>query len=349
MRRPGRRIRIFVEEPERALRSKDLCTESFCRDFLDFCDDQLAGDPALGKRIAATAVRLARRLKAPDLLPRAFGALGSFHRTLGDFEKSDVTYRLAWGMAGEDPAVRADLYRRRAYLERDLKHYEKALVAVERALALFKELQDRAGIGKTFLCRGSIHFERGEIPLAVADISEALRLLSPLDSQRFYQTALFNLATALSRGTIAEVERAAMTMREVRQHFRGVRGLTVERAKLTWLEGMVLYRLGCDHRAEKLLLQARDALRKLKMPQEIAAITADLARIAHPDRLSIRRLTEDIHADAAQMEPGLRQHLASLYRTTRTSGLAAEAEMLTAIQGLRDAATGPNVAPAIFA
>ncbi|MCP4545742.1 MAG: hypothetical protein GY835_04650 [bacterium] len=115
---------------------------------------------------------------------------------------------------------------------------------------------------------------------------------------------------------------------KLRLHLRGARGLTVERAKLKWLEGNLSAGVGWGARAENLLETARGQLVELGLKHDIAAITADLARVRWPERRGIRAVCR------AVLDLVLPEHAEILHRI-----IAEEGDPLPLIEDLRRAAT----------
>ncbi len=88
------------------------------------------------------------------------------------------------------------------------------------------------------------------------------------------------------------------------------------------MEGLLYQRLGANNRARQLLEQARKYFIKLQMPQEIAAITADLALIVVDSRDEVREVVRPVNRLAQAKEilfpPSIVEGLQRVWESTRT-------------------------------
>ncbi len=110
------------------------------------------------------------------------------------------------------------------------------------------------------------------------------------------------------------------------------------RAKLLWVEGLLHHRLGDDAVAWRALDIARRSLVALKAAPEIAAITADMARLS-PQPLAVRNLCHEAEAVIFGPHP--------LVEPLRAVANAAQEMIPAAATALREAASGLAHCPTI--
>lgn len=345
--RTQRQIAALLLQPAQLPLRKEFKKPRLCEAFLDYCAGRVTQDSANGKRLASLAVRLSHCFPDDCLRVRAFGLLGSWHRAFGPLEKSDIILRIASKKACH--RCLADLKRRIAHLRSAQERYSDALEEVKGAIELYKERNDTDGLGKALLCRGTILYYSGDISNAVFDFSEALTLISLEKSTFYYRACIFNLTTALAVGKMVDAETALKKLKKVTPLFKGLRGFSAERAKLRWLEGLIMMQLGCDQRAEGLLRTARAALIELKMPQEVAAITADLALFCHTDRRAVRSLArETVKLDWAATHKDIGPKIVAFAQETTVKDVSA-AQLLAAAKSLRQGVGDCGIAAPGFA
>ncbi len=334
---------MFRRDPEAALKQRDLCIRpsSFFYDYAHDCDTTIAENPEQGRIQAGYVLRLAERWLGSCQSATAHGIVATSLRALGDMDGAEVAYRLAFELGEACGCVRClpDLRRRLAFLRRDQKRFDDAFAEVNAALVIYREAENRDGMGRCRICRGQLYLELDRVAEAIRDFREALTLISIESSPTYHRWAFANFTVALARGADDDFALADELMPELRGLYRGVRGISAERAKLTWLEGSIKLRRGEDLPGLTLLLEARDQLTQLAMPLDVAAITADIAAVLAPDGMAIRDLVEE----TAICPPQLREPLKGVYRATR-HGVS---ELLAAIGTLRDAATAAGAAPPV--
>ena len=151
--------------------------------------------------------------------------------------------------------------------------------------------------------------------------------LSPWSSP-FRRSAQHILCLIIARsGSVSDVRQTLAEMPTYHAAIKGHYGqaMTVERAKLNWVEALLVARLGANGRAAELLERARRVFLKLEMPQEIAALTADLVILEHEDRDRVRRWVRTISRpspdDGIGFSPEIKEGLQAIWESTRATGI----------------------------
>ncbi len=153
-RHPERRSKLLIDNRPQ-FQSWGLCEE-----LLDRCRRAIfSGDPHRAVRIARLAVWVAERLDddlysgglAADLRARTWGALGNAFRCASRFEAAAEAFRTAEDLLEDgsgDPLEQANLFSLRASLAFWLGDLDAALSAIERAEAIYSELDEETLLGK---------------------------------------------------------------------------------------------------------------------------------------------------------------------------------------------------------
>lgn len=334
-------IRAILREPEARLLYKK---------FLRKIENRIESRPTDGKILAPLSVRLAFALDEPCLKTWALGTLMSTHILLGRYGAARRTAALISSFLGDCNECRADLHRRQAHLLLVESRFDEALAETDRAFELYAHVDSDSGRGKVHFLRGMVYLHAENNSLARQNLDLALAMLSPTEWPQYHAAALHSLTLILSRGSDDDARQALANLAEVKELYKGKRGLTAERAKLRWVEGLLCARIGWEARATDHLERARNNLIKLEMPQEVAAITADLALLAHPVRNDVRAVVRDIAR--LDLDFGhLKKSLAALWESTRTKNPWIEDDpdgsIFQAIEGLRQAVSEDR-APRLF-
>lgn len=210
---------------------------------------------------------------------------------------------------------------------------------------------DENGQGKAYFLRGVIHDRVGNRDLAMADLSQALTMISPKESQQYHSAALNSLTIVLASGGRRDFIRALAIFPRVARLFKGKRGVSAERAKVKWVEGSLSARAHLTGRASYLLFASWNALIRLELPMEIAAITADLAHLHYPDRRAIRDIGKRV-AKLNLFEEPLKSAVRRLHDSTRTDNPFLEGDqdgkIRASIINLRELASGDAIPAPLF-
>ncbi len=315
------------------LRSRRARNPLVAEELLKLADRANLSSPGRSLRVATLGVRMAHQL--PEYFPRvaclrtrSFAALGDSHRAAG-------RHCLAWKafhIAEQHQCQRceADLCRRKGYLQYVSGNISESLRELDRALDIYREIEDDNGVAKALLRRAQVRYLSGDYPLEalIAETEEALFLFDE-DETVFRMASYHTLSYLLSRSSkLVDFGRAVALIPKIQEHLKGVDGLSVERAKLKWLQGNLCAKVGWFGIAERYLETARNQLVKLKLKHDIAAVTADLATAKVSDRAGIKA------ACRAVLALVLPEHAAILEKI-----ISDEGNLVKHIEALRAAAT----------
>ncbi len=294
-------MKAKLPETSELLRNKKFWREEIFWQFAERCDEITFRNPQQGLEEARHAPRLAELCAATSGCPerlyvRAYGLLGHAFLACGYYRQAEATYAQA-SEHGRDlaPLELVDLKRRMASLRRDLEEYEGALELVNEAIRTYRsegDVTEPHFLGKCYQARGVIFLHRAwrlsrdharsalDLHQALVDLTKALYHLDPGDqSDRHYFAAVHNLSIVLldchdpvALGlALKHLGKAQKALYYTRHH--------LAKYKLKWLKGLLEIRFGSTRRGERLLLQARDGLKKLGAIYEVALISLDLTSL----------------------------------------------------------------------
>lgn len=328
-------------DPKRVLASKEYWRPDFCHRFLEYCAESAYYNPAGAVALAFLGVRLAKRTGDPSSKAHAFGVLGSAYRLLGQPEKSRRCFEIAATHTKDDPYCLADLTRRRVALQACLCRFDEALELADQAIELYRKVGKPNGIGRGVLYRGIVLLRMGKLGEALTDFQHALELLSPAESDMYYTAALHNITLALAKGSSQQVTEALSRLQKVKKALKGKPDLHLLRVKLRWTEGLLFLRQDQYLRGRRRLESVKDALLKLGLPAEVAAITADLASTYHPNFRGLKQVVEN----TLRRQP-FEPDISSLFQKVIAAATAERDSVLELLAAIRQAVSHPSM-PAV--
>ena len=150
----------YAEQLREVEDGEDLHTWGLCRLLLRKSREATFSDPARGVELANLALRVVRHLGAAydpgwvlELRARCFAALGNARRVLGELRSADDAFVKAESCLARDTAgnleVEAEILDLKSSLRRAQRRLGEALELIDRALALYRELGDAHGTGKS--------------------------------------------------------------------------------------------------------------------------------------------------------------------------------------------------------
>lgn len=307
--------------------------------FIAWVEEAAALDPRDAFPLCKLAVRLATAVDSRCLRFRAFNVLACTHQLLSRHEQAQRAFSVAYAHSEECDLCLAVVQRAHARFLATGEQHEEALTAYHVAVESSRSQQDLQGEGRALVGRAHVYSCLEDYPKAIEDVERALSLLSPMASL-FHSVALKNLTVYLAHGTQDDALRALEMMPEVEAAFEGIRDHTLERAKLKWVKGLLAIRVGYQGKGVQHLRSARNMLIRLGLPDEVAAITADLAVANHPERQAIRDLfRETLRLELAWGD--LYGHLDAVWRSTSTENPFLvddpDGEIMESIKDLREA------------
>lgn len=316
--------------------------------FITWVEEQALAEPRKAFPLCALGIRLSAAVYSDCLSSRSFNVLAASHQYLGQVKKAKATLEIAVAHGKKCLACSAACLRFRSRFLLMSEDYEGALVAVNQALDASRELGDEDGAGKALLYRNYLNFQTNKLDLAIEDAENALKKIDPIKSPNFHSAALLNLAGTLAYGTQADAIRSLEMMPEVEAAFEGLRYRTLQRAAIKWVKGLLAVRAGYTAKGEGHLKSARTMLVQLELPEEVLAVTADLAVIAYPDRAAIRSLLrETLRLDLEWGDS--RTLIEQAWESTRTENAFVEGDpdgkIREALKSLRESMNRDTIPP----
>ena len=359
MRRPASRLDIVRRECRTRggakklrlrMRQRGFCTRSFARDLVDATGAEVTSDPVGSLRLARFCVQIARRSGDRCCHARSVGLLSDTRRLLGQLDRAERTLKIAFNLADGCPCCQPPLYRGLAFLRINQNRPGLAMRASERAVEIGSNRGGNVENGRSLLCRAIVRGKRGHLRKALNDVEKVLQLLPKDDAQ--FSVALYTYAVILAqRRDPASVKRASELLPVIEESFQGCRGLSVERAKLTWLHGEVARAQENDRQALRDLERARSAFVRLKMALELAAVCADISAIQakrpwpmEAVRLLFAATADDAKARGIVFPAELRTPIDRVLQATRSS----LTELRPALRELRDVTVDLDCPPPIL-
>ena len=302
----------------------------FLRLYMDLCDERLFDVPEEGYLLAQNLPELARRIEVgrsedghypsssakASWQIRSLAVWGSACRARGELTQAAAAYATATrlaadeGVAPKDSAI-GELAARSAVLDLTLGRCEDALAQAERALAVFRSRHDVIRLADTLVIRGLVrtHLQiAGPPPLA--DYIEAIRWTDPRDrrSRRTFLCALHNIVVAIYRdaGDAPSLEETYKVLRRLGKELAR-RPMSITKAKIQWVEGLILARLGTERLAWRRLRRARSSIRQLGDRRAETLIALDMAILCFDqgDAAKGRELLGELVADLTDQDPRL--------------------------------------------
>ena len=265
-------------------------TLPFLRLYLDLCDETAFHHPEEGYLLGQHAPELARRIpygehgyaskiERQSWRAHALAVWGSCCRICGELTQAESAYRLALELTerrelSED--CRGEVHVRLGVL-RMVQGQQEAVDEVSRAIEFFSAAENQQRVADCLSIRGLARYLARD-PKRLADLARALELTDGKSARgrRTLTTILHNMALVISRGgvDVAAQEMAYRLLMVVKR--RLPRNRSVQKAKITWVEGLLLARLGITRLAERRLQRARKSFKQNQKAFELAAVSLDL-------------------------------------------------------------------------
>lgn len=237
----------------------------------------------LAERAASIAADLDPLIYGPeltsDLRARCLAELGNAHRVSDDLESAERALRNAAEESGrgtQDPLLLARLMDLTASLRGAQRRFREALELLDAVYQLYENHGDRHNAGRALISKG-LYTGYGNNPdEAVRLLSVGLGMIHPASDPKLVISAVHNLIGFLAdSGRFREAQR--LLNRTRRAYY--TEGDRVNLIKLRWLEGRIAAGLGRLHRAEKVLLEARQELEANGLLYQTALVSLDLAGV----------------------------------------------------------------------
>ncbi len=223
------------------------------------------------------AIEIAAKIKGADCAEafcRAAGVLGSSHRIGASMEGAAFCLETALVIAcWAPPGVRADLLQRASFVLSNHGAIEAALAVSGKAMAIYAEQRDSAGMGKVFVDQATFLAYSGQYEEARGSWLNALALLP--DTEKHHRAAVYQ--------GLAHLDEQAGRLDTAIEHLRLAQEFIPQRAtylrgKVSWAAGEIARKQGRFGAAES---QLRQAVAELGMinPFDLGLVTLDLAEL----------------------------------------------------------------------
>lgn len=280
-----------------ALSDRRCRKPDFCEEFFELCDDKCLQQPGAALEFAQIAVELARKTGDRHLRHRARGLLVHAHiagRRWAEAAEVLEDYRAAAFACCA--ACAGDWLRRRGDHLVETGDAGGAREALERALEELADDLDEDMHGRIRFLRGIAHHFERDSRRALEDAGEALLEMSLATPQGYFLDATAFIACFLQfTGERRYYQQALTYLARFRERLKGVEGWTSVRLRLSWVEALVLARLGERRKAVARLERVFNALHGCGPARHAVAAMIDLAqllarRCSDTDQRAIKQL-----------------------------------------------------------
>lgn len=244
-------------------------------------------DPGYGEELGLLALRAADGLgverygaaRIEDLRARAWAHAANACRIKSDLQGAEEAFQHAWGHLEKgtgdflDKAVLLDLY---ASLRRDQRLFDDSFRLLKRAISIFLHLGEQHRAGRSLVNMATVYHHSGHPEEAIPLLHQALELIDPEQEPRLLLCTRHNLVDYLAgTGRFQEAQRAYNETRHLYRNFPDA--WTQNRRH--WVKGKILRGLGLDHRAESLLVAARDGFVAEGISYDMALVSLEIASL----------------------------------------------------------------------
>jgi tetratricopeptide (TPR) repeat protein len=281
VRHPEARQRLLVANSSR-FRDRALAEI-----LLDQAHETGFSDPARASELARLAVSVAELLlDAADgsgglhgLRARAWAQLGNALRIRADHAGAEQAFETATALldSGQvSPLETARILDFQASLKRDQRRFAEAAVLMDRVIALYRKLGQKALLGRSLKQKSMICGESGDLEGEIALLRRALELLSPDLEPRTFLAARHNLISALCE--VGRPRDAFALLFHTRPLYLK-QGDRLNLLRLRWLEGTVALGLQRHEQAAVAFREVREAFLDLDLDYDAALASLDLAEV----------------------------------------------------------------------
>lgn len=309
--------RITPGDAHRILGHDRYWTRPFFEEYLELCDETAFQVPQDGYQLARIAPDLANRIpddperfgfysigEKRDAMVRALAVRASACRAAGWLGEAEDNYDHAFRLAEQCSATRSavvDLQLRYAVLL-TTRHDPRAFTLADDAVAFYERAEDRADLACALVIRGTIrtHTRR---ELGLPDYLRACSLGYPRKGrcQRAYLAALTNSLYEMAHARVFGLDTLEVLLQHARQALRSFsrKPITIPKATLTWIEGLLHARLGISRIAERRLERARASFRSLEEPVDLLLASLDLALLylQEGEKEKLAKLSSELRGD----------------------------------------------------
>jgi len=237
----------------------------------------------LAELALAVIYRLERRLHGPallnDLKAEAWSYIANCRRIRSDLRSVSEAFDIAEDFRAKgtgDPYEEAEILHLKASFYRDQRQFPEALGAIDRAVEIYREANDRHAEGRALITKATVLRSAGAVEDAIPALERAASQVDPTHEPRLLLSIKSNLALFLSEaGRPMEAKHVLPDARKLAMEVGG--GL--DRLRLLWVEGLVSRHLGQTGLAEAALRRAMGGFSEVELGYDSALIALDLASL----------------------------------------------------------------------
>ncbi len=281
LREPPRERRRRIWEEER------FHSPKLCQLLEDRSRESWFSDPTVSLEMADLAVTAAECLDpgrygsslVEDARAIAWGYLGNAFRINSDLWRAEQALRQAWlhhACAGGDAFTETELLSFTCSLREIQGRADEALRLSDRAIALYREGQDRNREGAALIRKGLVLGSQSRFGEAILSLREGLARIEPGEDPRILLTGTHNVILYLSKGGAPGA--AAQLLERGRPLYQDL-GDPMMMARLRWVEGAVAMGLGRLAEAERAFCEVRDFYADHALGVDVTFVSLELAEV----------------------------------------------------------------------
>lgn len=274
---PARRDVLDSRSEADDFRCLDAILDHAARDLGDAPKEALALADLVLDKICATPGAMMRDSMRLHLHGRAWKERANAQRAMGDLLAALQSFQRAVVIHGQDPVSQVELAAARrgeALVVHQLGESDRALELLRLATTAFEAHQETAGVARSHLYEGVIHFENGRIESAAAAFEKALALCRRLGDEITMARLYVNLGNcAQERGDRNSAVRHYMRALPIFDHAE----MRIERQRVAWAMAHFLADDGFVDSAVQTLQSVADEMSRAGMPVDAALARCDLA------------------------------------------------------------------------
>ncbi len=296
----------YVEQLRAIEEDEDFHAWGLCQLVLEKSREAVFSDPARAVELANLALRIVRHLGQEydpnwvmDLRARCFAHLGNARRVLGELRSAEDAFVksescLARSTSGNVEAL-AEILDLKSSLRRAQRRLEEALALAKEVRVISEDLGNQRGIGKSLIKQAKVLEELNDFPQAIDLLKRAVGEIDPVQDQRLFFCARYNLLGCLI--LTGSYEEAEALLPDVLTLLSDT-AQPLDLVRLRWAGGLIHLGRGRLGPAEAAFREAQKEFLERQMGYDAALVSLDLARL-----FAQEGCTEDLKRLAAEMMP----------------------------------------------
>ncbi|HXO18553.1 MAG TPA: hypothetical protein VOA87_01370 [Thermoanaerobaculia bacterium] len=277
----------FDEQVALVRDDESLHTWGLCQLLLKRSAEAAFDDPARAVNLAELAVLVARDLDEAydphwvlDLRAKACAYLGNARRVLCELRSAESAFREADALLGKSMTgnleIEAEVASLKSSLRKDQRRFAEAVALLDRAIALYGELEDSPRVGRALIGKAKVLEESGDLEGAIELLPGALDRVDSEKDSRLAVYGRYNLIVCLIlAGRYGE---AVQLLPAVRELFGRI-ARPLDLVRLRWAEANVAAGLGDPGRAELAFRAVQREFLDHAMSFDAALVSLDLAAL----------------------------------------------------------------------